>query len=130
MKLIQPFLLVIVTCMALIYFGRLRSRLSDRMAMITLLGTAVLLICAPRVATNLANFCGVGRGVDLILYLGSAGLAFVSLLMYSKLRALEEKLTEFVRRMALSSAEDSVRPTATISVSGDLSQPSRQSHAA
>ena len=47
---------------------------------------------------------GVGRGADLVLYLGLLALAFVCLLLYSKIRELEVALTDLARSIAIAEA--------------------------
>src|SRR4029077_9050861 len=83
------------------YFRRLRSRVIDRAVVLGLGALGVALLCAPDVSTRIANLFGVGRGVDLVFYLGFAGLGFVSLLFYSQQRKLELRLTELTRALAI-----------------------------
>ncbi|MFA4955068.1 MAG: DUF2304 domain-containing protein [Patescibacteria group bacterium] len=61
-------------------------------------GVVVLL---PQTATLVANFFGVGRGADFVIY-GSVVLLFVLVFqIFISLDRLERKLTEMVRREAL-----------------------------
>ena len=52
------------------------------------------MIIVPEWTTLLARSLGVGRGADLMNYLGWIGIAFVCIGLYSKLRVLESHLTE------------------------------------
>jgi len=61
-------------------------------------GVVVLL---PQTATLVANFFGVGRGADFVIY-GSVVLLFVLVFkIFVSLDALEKKLTAIVRKDAL-----------------------------
>ncbi len=103
MKLIQiilvPFLLLTTT----MYFAQFRSRLFDRLIVVAIGALGVLMILAPDLANQLAHLVGVGRGADLVMYLGLTGLAFLGIVLYSKLRELERKLTIIARTEAIKS---------------------------
>ncbi|MEL6191152.1 MAG: DUF2304 domain-containing protein [Bacteroidota bacterium] len=61
-------------------------------------------------STYLANWLGIGRGVDLILYLGLTGMMMVCLLLYRRILTLEERLTHLVREDSLEGTKGSVMP--------------------
>ena len=65
---------------------------------------ASVLILHPGISIRVANFLGIGRGADLVLY----GLTITVLLsvfhFYNRLASIETNLTEIVRRLALSEA--------------------------
>ena len=104
MKPIQLILLTIMAVIAAVYFSRLRRKTYDRLIVIFFILTGVVLIAVPDLSTAIAQMVGVGRGADLVLYLGLLGLSFVCLLLYAKLRELETALTELVRTIALANA--------------------------
>lgn len=62
---------------------------------------AIYLIWFPHAATGLANYLGVGRGADLILYLYAAITFVLMISLVLRLRALSEQLTELARAIAL-----------------------------
>lgn len=66
---------------------------------------AVASILAPGVVTVVAQAFGVGRGTDLLLY--GLVIAFLGALVstYRRQRALESRLTDLTRRLALDEAE-------------------------
>ncbi len=101
MKLIQLILVPLIALLVAIYLGRFRSLLTDRIIVVALGAIGVMLIINPSLSDKLAAFVGVGRGVDLVMYLALTGLGFVSLLLYSKVRSLEQKLTEVARQEAV-----------------------------
>ena len=104
MKPIQPILLILIVIIAIVYFSRLRRKTWDRLIVIFFILTGAILIAVPDLSTAIAQMVGVGRGADLLLYLGILGLSFVCLLLYAKLRQLETTLTELVRLIALQNA--------------------------
>jgi hypothetical protein len=114
MKPIQPSLILLVVCLVFFYFRWLRSRLADRLAILALASVSVTLICAPQIATTIANYCGVGRGADLVFYIGAFVLGFVSLVLYARLRTLEIRLTAIIRANAIAGA---VEPSAVSNLS-------------
>jgi hypothetical protein len=82
-------------------FGRIRSRLLPRIVLLASALFGLLLILMPDVSSHLAHAAGVGRGVDLVLYCGLSSLGFISILLYSRCRNLESRLTELARAIAI-----------------------------
>jgi len=58
-------------------------------------------------STYLANALGIGRGVDMVIYLSLLGLGVSSLLLYLRTRRLEQRLAEIVRQQAI---QDTSKP--------------------
>lgn len=56
-------------------------------------------------STYIAQLLGVGRGVDLLMYLSILGLGMMVLLLYLRLVKVEEKLVRLTREKALEEAE-------------------------
>ena len=103
MILIQPLLIVLLLLGVVVYLRVFRSRLVDRIVVSAILLAALALISFPDVANDLAHLVGVGRGADLLFYLTIPGLGFVVLLLFSKVRELDERLTKLTRDLALRS---------------------------
>ena len=101
MILAQPILIALLASLVIIYFARLRTRAWDILAIGLFFGVAALLVVRPAVATRLAHAVGIGRGVDLIVYLAIPGLTLLILLLFAKTRELNMKLTATIRAMAL-----------------------------
>jgi hypothetical protein len=78
----------------------------------------------PSHSTMVAEFVGVGRGVDLILYLWVCISLIVLLNLHLKLRTQHELITALARHIALanvrSRAADEVRDVASPSLSGAI----------
>lgn len=105
MKPIQPILTILLLIIAFQFFGRLRKYYFERflLAIISIVG--VILIVYPPAASYLAGIVGISRGVDLVIYLSLVFLGFLSLLFYSKMRELEDKLTNLTREIAISNVK-------------------------
>ena len=101
MKLIQVILVPFLLLMTFFYFSRLRSRFFDRLLVLILGIAGTVMVVVPGTAAALAQFLGVGRGVDVVIYLAITGLGFLVLLLFSKMRELEAQLTEAVRNQAI-----------------------------
>ena len=104
MTFIQPTLALFVLVLLMVYFGRFRTKLRDRMLILVFVAVALTAIAKPELANVLAHQFGVGRGVDLLLYLSAPGLGFLLLLMFAQIRELKEQLTILTREQALSGA--------------------------
>jgi small membrane protein len=106
-RLIQPLLVVLFLALVLVYFKRFRTRLTDRLIVGFLAFLGVTLICYPELSVGAAHWIGVGRGVDLVFYLAHLGVGYALLILYSRLRVLQERLTEMARDITLERAEKS-----------------------
>jgi len=102
---IQILLILATVVVLLVYFNRLRSRLLDRVLFFVLAVLAVVMVARPDWANDVAHFLGVGRGADLVVYLGITGLAFLWLGLYTRQREMDVRLTELARRLAILQAE-------------------------
>jgi small membrane protein len=63
-------------------------------------------IILPQTTTTVANFFGVGRGVDFVLYASVITLFFLMFNIFIKLDRLDRKLTDVVRKDALKDVEE------------------------
>lgn len=64
-----------------------------------LIGAGVIL--RPEVTTSVAQWVGVGRGVDLIIYLSLIGTFYFLFRFALRMEALEHHITDIVRHEAL-----------------------------
>ena len=104
MNLVQPVLLLLVAGVVLVYLARLRSQLVERLIVLAIATSACVLIANPDFSNVLARYVGIGRGVDLVIYVSFCGVGFLLLLLFSKTRDLEAKITELARSIALQGA--------------------------
>jgi hypothetical protein len=101
---IQAILIALLLLIGGIYLTALSSRLVSRLALLTLVAAGVVFVINPDLTTRIAHSVGVGRGTDLLLYLFCLASFTVFLKLYKKNRAMEEKLTEVARQVALQGA--------------------------
>jgi len=106
MRPVQFILIVLLGLGTYLYFSRLRSGLLDRLMVLLFAILGAVMTIAPDFTTRVANLVGVGRGVDLFFYLSILGLAFMCLLLYSRMRQLESSITELARALAVKKAND------------------------
>ena len=64
------------------------------------LGVAVV-VWQPEVANRLADFFGIGRGADLVVYVAIMSLAYISFRIFVRLDKLNRIITKLVRDIAL-----------------------------
>ena len=105
MTLIQPILVFLLIAGMVIYVRALRSRLVDRVLVLMIVAVGTVFVAFPEWTNLLAHRVGVGRGADLMTYLGVAGGGFCLLLLLSKIRDLEGRVTELTRVLAVRQAK-------------------------
>lgn len=111
MKAIQFILIPLVLVTMLVYLTHARSRIVGRIVVIFIGLAATAMVWMPEITQRVAEYLGVGRGTDLILYLGFLGLAFICSMLFSQLRHQEMQLTGLTRAIALIEAKNpSVSP--------------------
>lgn len=104
MSPIQFILIILLIAIVVTYFGRLRSRLRDTVILILFGAIGIVMVAVPDLTTMLARLVGVGRGTDLLIYLGLVGFGFLILLLYSNQREMGSRLTDLVRAIAIEQA--------------------------
>lgn len=71
-----------------------------------LLWLSVLLVFwQPDITSYLANFLGIGRGADLIIYVAILVLVYLVFRVFVRLQKLEKDLTKLIRDEAIRNAE-------------------------
>lgn len=89
---------------AMRFFPGDRSLALKRIFALLFAAAAVLAILFPTALTAVANFFGIGRGADLLLYVSIiGGLLFVVAIVRSKARS-EARVTQLARAVALMEA--------------------------
>jgi small membrane protein len=90
-----------------------RNRLPVHIVLVfAMLGAGALAVMFPEETDIIANFVGVGRGVDLITYVIEVTVLFVLLHYYTKFVELQRQLTDVVRELAILRAEVEKAPPA------------------
>jgi hypothetical protein len=100
-KLILTFLCLGAFVLSTVAF---RSKLGLRLATLCSFFAAAWCVIFPDSTTRVANALGVGRGADLLLYLGLFAGINALLMQYMRTRRLERKLTEHIRATAIMNA--------------------------
>lgn len=77
-----------------------------------MLGAGALAVMFPEHTDDIANYVGVGRGVDLIMYVFEVATLFVLLHYYTKFVEMQRQLTTVTRELAILRAELDRRPPA------------------
>lgn len=94
-------LLIGALALFIVYLFRARSVFFDRL--IYLIGAIIgmVLVIDPNLATRIANLVGVGRGVDLLLYLFIVVSLFYTAAKNSEIKRLKRQLTSLAREQAI-----------------------------
>lgn len=101
MNLIQPLLVISLLLMSALYLVRFRSRIFDRIILLTVLTTGILFVCFPDITSHLANLVGVGRGTDLLFYISLISMCFILMVFYAKIREMSQHITRLIREESL-----------------------------
>jgi len=104
---IQIFLLIFLFAAFFLYWKLFQNRFLNRIVLLSAFLIMSFFVIKPSVSTRIANWLGVGRGTDLVLYLSIVILIFVLLMMYSKIKKLEEMITTLLRTKALKESNHS-----------------------
>ncbi|QOD02194.1 MULTISPECIES: DUF2304 domain-containing protein [Pseudarthrobacter] len=95
-------LAVIIVSLALMRGGSNARHLAiRRMLLIVFAIVAVLSIFFPTMLSSVANFFGVGRGTDLVLYGTIVTVLVFMSTTYQRFRHMEISLTKLARRLAI-----------------------------
>ena len=76
-----------------------------RIAAVGFMVAGALAVLLPETTTTVANWVGVGRGTDLLLYVLVVAFLFVTIGLHQRLHALERRFVDLARAMALMQAE-------------------------
>ncbi|HPI67532.1 MAG TPA: DUF2304 family protein [bacterium] len=60
-----------------------------------------IIVWIPSFTTTVANFLGIGRGADLVLYLGLIIVFYLIFKIYARLEKIEKNITTLVREITL-----------------------------
>lgn len=104
MEIIQ----ILIIIFAAFVITRILLRLKDNkltigefLLWIFLWGAVLLVAFVPSVSSLLARVLGIGRGVDLLIYLALLILFYMMFRMIIKLESVQQEITSIVRQVAL-----------------------------
>lgn len=112
MKPIQLILIPLLLFLLITFQRKLRKQALLQVIFFAIMAAAMLFTLLPDLSTRIANLLGIGRGVDLIIYMSLLGLTMTCLLLYLRILKLQRMLTEVVRGQALREAEAPTSPEA------------------
>jgi hypothetical protein len=101
MKVFQIILIPALIFLLIAYLKRLRRAAFDKIFIFLLAIIGIVFVIDPEMTNKIAHFLGVGRGADLIFYLAILGFSYLIIILYSKIKKLEERLADLVRSQAL-----------------------------
>ncbi len=101
---IQLILLASFAFLALYFFTRIRNRITDAVLFLAFVVIGVVFVIFPEWTNILAKKLGVGRGADLVFYTSIIAFSFVVMMLYSKIRKLEQTITQLIRNKAKETA--------------------------
>ncbi len=104
MNLIQPLLVISILIISALYLARFRSRIFDRLIILTILATGIVFVCFPDLTSRIANLVGVGRGTDMLLYVSLVSVGFLLVVFYAKIREMSQTITRLTREDTLRQA--------------------------
>jgi small membrane protein len=85
---------------------RLRSNILDVILILLFVVVGIVFVMFNEITDKMAHFLGVSRGADMIFYLGILFLFFLILKLYSRLRKIEQNLTELIRKRSIEEIEE------------------------
>jgi len=101
MRPIQYILIVLLLLLLVFFERKLKKSLGIKLLFAGVMLAALTFTIFPDASTVIANYLGIGRGVDLIIYLSLLALLCCCMLLYLRLVKLERTLTELVRQQSL-----------------------------
>jgi small membrane protein len=101
MSKIQVLFIAALIFILINYFRRFRSMAIDKILISLMLLSGIFFVLYPDLTTKIARYLGIGRGTDLIFYLAILGFGYMILVLYSKIKNLEDQITSLVRKQAL-----------------------------
>ncbi len=101
MIVIKIFLIAILSVVFLLLALSSRFRTYQRITVIFFYAVLAFLILFPQKADKVAAFFGIGRGVDLVIYLSIAVLSLIVAILYAKVKMNERAITKIVRDIAI-----------------------------
>src|SRR5688500_936543 len=105
MTKIQLLLLINLFILLLLYLRFFRNRVFNMLFFVVLFMLGIIFVINPDITTKIAEFVGVGRGVDLVIYLLLLVFFFLFIALFYKSRNIDKTLIELVRKIAIKEAK-------------------------
>ncbi|HVO97721.1 MAG TPA: DUF2304 domain-containing protein [Bryobacteraceae bacterium] len=104
MILIQLILIAAISGIGLLALWSLRSRRLSRFLALAMAAVGVVFVLRPELTSRIAHFLGVGRGVDLMLYIFLVVTVYALMQLYARVRTLDWQVTQISRALAIANA--------------------------
>ena len=85
-----------------------------------LLAAGAVAVITPQTTDEVAQFVGVGRGADLIIYISIVAILFVLIHYYTKFVEMQRNITQLTRELAILRAESDHGAPRPAAVAGDV----------
>ncbi len=102
--LIQAIIIIVVVLIISRIFLQFKSKkinLRELVFWTVLWLLLVVVVLLPQTVNLLADYMGVGRGVDVVIYLSIIVLFYIIFRIFARLEKLERDITKIVRHLAL-----------------------------
>jgi hypothetical protein len=101
-------ILLISIVLLVVYVGSQRLSGLAMAAIFVIASGGIALVVSPQLASRIAQAIGVGRGTDLVLYVGVIGGLFGSAYFFVRMRRLERRITRLAQAIALREATNAL----------------------
>ena len=97
----------LIVLLVVLFANRSRKGLSSGVLALwaTLFIVGIITILFPQITKTAANILGIGRGADLVFYLGIIAMGAGFFATYLRMCKLERNITELTRHLAIQGAE-------------------------
>ena len=103
---IKVILLIPLLLLIILMLPKFRRHAMSRLIMIMISLLGMLFVLFPSLSNKLAQYVGVGRGADLIIYLFMVFSFLYNIYLYAKLRMIQQDQTEIIKNIAIQNAKD------------------------
>lgn len=105
-QIIISFFIVFVLLRLVVRFKKSDLKISEFVSWLLFWLMAGVAVWLPNFLTSLANLVGIGRGADLVLYVGIVLVFYFIFRIYTRLEKMERNITKIVRQDALKTAAE------------------------
>ncbi|MCS6819695.1 MAG: DUF2304 domain-containing protein [Chitinophagales bacterium] len=103
--LIQLILSIPLAILIILFLIQIHKQTFFKVLFILIAAVGVILIFNPALTTAIANYFGVGRGADLLLYISIIFFFMFIIVLYGKIRSIEATQTIIIRQIAIDRAK-------------------------
>ena len=105
MTIIQLFLLLALLILAILHFQYTSLKIHFKLLILLIAFLGIFAVLFPDYTTKIANFVGVGRGVDLIFYLFIIFFIFALYFINKSILTIKKNQAKIIEEIAILKAE-------------------------